>query len=76
MKNIVGNCIQKRNRNTLVESERQKSLLQVQQDLGFDSGDEGNITTVGVQGKYSIMIIQVPIMNLMMMNERGMNYLT
>jgi hypothetical protein len=76
MKNIVGNCIQKRNQNTLVESERQKLLLQVQQDLGFDSGDEGNITTVGVQGKYSIMIIQVPIMNLMMMNERGMNYLT
>jgi hypothetical protein len=26
----------------------------VQQDLGSDSGDEGNITTVGVQGKDSL----------------------
>jgi len=26
----------------------------VKQDLGFDSGDEGNITAVGVQGKYSL----------------------
>jgi hypothetical protein len=26
----------------------------VQQDLGSDLGDEGNITTVGVQGKYSL----------------------
>jgi hypothetical protein len=26
----------------------------VQQDLGSDSRDEGNITVVGVQGKYSL----------------------
>jgi hypothetical protein len=26
----------------------------VQQDLGFNSGDEGKITSVGVQGKYSL----------------------
>jgi hypothetical protein len=26
----------------------------VQQDLGSDSGDEEKITTVGVQGKYSL----------------------
>jgi hypothetical protein len=26
----------------------------VQQYLGSNSGDEGNITTVGVQGKYSL----------------------
>jgi hypothetical protein len=26
----------------------------VQQDLGFDSRDEGKITAAGVQGKYSL----------------------
>ena len=26
----------------------------MQQDLGFDSGGEGNITVVEVQGKYSL----------------------
>jgi hypothetical protein len=29
---------------------------------------------VGVQGKYSFMLVQVPIMNLILMNERGMSY--
>jgi hypothetical protein len=32
--------------------EKTKTVSKVQQDLGSDSGDEGNITTVGVQGKY------------------------
>jgi hypothetical protein len=31
-----------------------KTVSAVQQDLGFDSGDEGKITIVGVQGKYSL----------------------
>jgi hypothetical protein len=31
-----------------------KTVATVQQDLGSDSGDEGKITTVGVQGKYSL----------------------
>jgi hypothetical protein len=31
-----------------------KPIATVQQDLGFDSRDEGSITTVGVQGKYSL----------------------
>ena len=31
-----------------------KTVATVQQDLGSDSGDEGNITTVGVQGKDSL----------------------
>jgi hypothetical protein len=31
-----------------------KTIATVQQDLGFDSGDERNITTVGVQGKDSL----------------------
>jgi hypothetical protein len=31
-----------------------KTIVTVQQDLGSDSGDEGKITTVGVQGKYSL----------------------
>jgi hypothetical protein len=31
-----------------------KTIATVQQDLGSDSGDGGNITTVGVQGKYSL----------------------
>jgi hypothetical protein len=30
-----------------------KTIATVQQDLGSDSGDEGKITMVGVQGKYS-----------------------
>jgi hypothetical protein len=34
-----------------------KTVSIVQQDLGSDSGDEGNITTVGVQGKYSLHAI-------------------
>jgi hypothetical protein len=54
MKNIVGNCIQKRNQNSLVERGRQRPLLQCRQDLGFESGDEGKITTAGVQGKDSL----------------------
>ena len=31
-----------------------RTIAIVQQDLRFNSGDEGNITTVGVQGKYSL----------------------
>jgi hypothetical protein len=31
-----------------------KTVATVQQDLRSDSGDEGNITMVGVQGKYSL----------------------
>jgi hypothetical protein len=31
-----------------------KTVATVQQDLGSDSGDEGKITVVGVQGKYSL----------------------
>jgi hypothetical protein len=31
-----------------------KSVATVQQDLGSNSGDEGKITTVGVQGKYYV----------------------
>jgi len=31
-----------------------KTVATVQQDLGSDSGDEGKITTVGVQGKDSL----------------------
>jgi hypothetical protein len=31
-----------------------KTVSTVQQDLGSDLGDEGNITSVGVQGKYSL----------------------
>jgi hypothetical protein len=31
-----------------------KTISIVQQDLGSDSGDEGNIIVVGVQGKYSL----------------------
>jgi hypothetical protein len=31
-----------------------KTIAIVQQDIGFDSGDEGNITMVGVQGKDSL----------------------
>jgi hypothetical protein len=31
-----------------------KTIATMQQDIGSDSGDEGNITPVGVQGKYSL----------------------
>jgi hypothetical protein len=31
-----------------------QTIATVQQDLGSDSGDEGNITAVGVHGKYSL----------------------
>jgi hypothetical protein len=33
-----------------------KTVATVQQDLGSDSGDEGKITTVGVQGKYFLHV--------------------
>jgi hypothetical protein len=33
---------------------KKKIVAIVQQDIGFDSGDEGNIRVVGVQGKYSL----------------------
>jgi hypothetical protein len=33
---------------------KKKTVATVQQDLGFDSGDEGKITVVGVQGKDSL----------------------
>jgi hypothetical protein len=33
-----------------------KTVATMQQDLGFDSGDEGKITMVGVQGKYSLHV--------------------
>jgi hypothetical protein len=33
---------------------KKKIVATVQQDLGSDSGDEGKITMVGVQGKYSL----------------------
>jgi hypothetical protein len=32
----------------------EKTIATVKQDLGSNSRDEGNITTVGVQGKYSL----------------------
>jgi hypothetical protein len=46
---IVGNYIRRRD-----QSRKTKTIAIVQQDLGSDSGDEENITTVGVQGKYSL----------------------
>jgi hypothetical protein len=31
-----------------------KTIATVQQDIGSDSGDKENITTIGVQGKHSL----------------------
>jgi hypothetical protein len=53
-----------------------KTVATVQQDPGFDSGDEEKITMVGVQVKVPFMLFQVTLINLIMMKERGMNYFT
>jgi hypothetical protein len=49
-----------------------KNLATVQQDLGSESGDEGKITWLEYKVKNLFMLVQLPVMNLILMNERGM----
>ena len=53
MMNIIGNCIQRRDQKFGGKG-KTKTVSTVKQDLSSDSGDEGNITMVGVQGKDSL----------------------
>jgi hypothetical protein len=47
-----------------------KTIATMQQDIGSNSRDEGKIKTLEYKVKIPFMIVQVPIMNLMMMNKR------
>jgi hypothetical protein len=55
---------------------KQKIVATVQQDLGSDSGDEEKITTVGLQGKVSFMLVQVLQFHLLKMIKEEVNYST
>jgi hypothetical protein len=76
MKNTVGNCIQKRNRNNLVERGRQIPLLWYNKILVSIQEMKERSKQLEYKVKILFMLVLVPVMNLMLMNERGMSYFT
>ena len=76
MKNIVGNCIWKRNRNSSVERGRQRSLLRYNKILVLIQEMKERSQQLEYKVDILFMLVQVPMMNLMLMNERGMSYFT
>jgi hypothetical protein len=76
MMNIVGNYIQRRGRNSLVERGRQRPFLQCNKILVPIQETKKISQRLEYKVKIPFMLVQIPIMNLMMMKERGMNYFT
>jgi hypothetical protein len=74
MKNIIGNCIQRRNRNSLVERGRQRLLLQCSKILVLIQEMKEISQWLEYKVNIPFMLVQVPIMNLRLMNERGVSY--
>jgi hypothetical protein len=74
MKNTVGNYIQKRNRNSSVERGRQRLLLQCNKILVPNQEMKERSQWLEYKVKNIFMLVQVPVMNLILMNERGMIY--
>jgi hypothetical protein len=76
MKNTVGNCIHKINQNYSMERGIQKPLLQCNKILVPIQERNERSQQLEYKVKILFMLVQVPIMNLMLMNERGINYFT
>jgi hypothetical protein len=74
MKNIVGNCIHKRNRNSSVERGRQRPLVRYNKILVPIQEMKERSQQLEYKVKILFMLVLVPMMNLMLMNERGMSY--
>jgi hypothetical protein len=75
MMNInVGNYIQRRDQSSSVERRRQISLLQCNNILVLIQETKEISQWLDYNVKIPFMLVQIPIMNLTMMKERGMNY--
>jgi hypothetical protein len=68
------NYIQRRDQNSSVERGRQKPLLKCNKILVLIKEMKERSHRLEYKVKIPFMLVQIPIMNLMMMNERGMNY--
>jgi hypothetical protein len=75
MKYNVGNYIHKRNQNSSVERGRQRLLLQYNKILVLNQEMKERSHRLEYKVNILFILVQFPIMNLMMMNERGMSYL-
>jgi hypothetical protein len=76
IKNTVVNCIRKRNRNSSVERGRQRPLLQYIEILVLIQEMKERSHWLDYKVNILFMLVLVPMMNLMLMNERGMSYFT
>jgi hypothetical protein len=76
MMNTVGNYIQRIDRNSSVERGKQKPLLQCNNILVSIQDTKERSQQLEYKVNIPFILVQIPIMNLMMMNERGMNYLS
>jgi hypothetical protein len=74
MMNIVGDCIERRDRNSSVERGRKKLWLQCNKILVPIQETKEISQQLEYKVKIPFMLVQIPIMNLMIKNERGMNY--
>jgi hypothetical protein len=76
MMNTIGNYIQRRDRNSSVERGRKKSLLQCNKILVLIQETKEISQRLEYKVNIPFMLVQIPIMNVMMMNEGGINYFT
>jgi hypothetical protein len=70
MKNTIGNCIHKRNRNSSVERGRKRPLLQCNKILVPNQEMKERSQWLEYQVNIPFMLVEVPMMNLILMNER------
>jgi hypothetical protein len=74
MKNIVGNCIQKRNLNSSVKRGEQRPLLRYNKILVPIQEMKERSQRLEYKVTVIFILVPVPMMNLMFMDERGMIY--
>jgi hypothetical protein len=74
MMNIIGNYIQRRDQNSTVERGRLRPFLQCNKILVSIQEMKERSQWLEYKVNIPFMLVQIPIMNLMMINGRRMNY--
>jgi hypothetical protein len=74
MMNIFGNYIQRRDQKSLMKRGRQRPLLQCNNILVLIQEMKEISQWLEYKVNIPFMLVEISIMNLMMMKERGMNY--